>query len=76
VLKALGNNPKLPYFAVLSQGFPRLVTVSKDNLTESHEIKELPLGIHSRVVLNDDAAVVPDLLSLELLIDKALNQAA
>jgi chemosensory pili system protein ChpC len=76
VLKALGNNPKLPYFAVLSQGFPRLVTVSKDNLAESHEIKELPLGIHSRVVLNDDAAVVPDLLSLELLIDKALNQAA
>ena len=28
VLKALGGNPKLPYFAVLSQGFPRLVTVS------------------------------------------------
>lgn len=76
VLKALGGNPKLPYFAVLSQGFPRLVTVSKENLAESHDIKELPLGIHAKVVLNDDAAVVPDLLSLELLIDKALTQAA
>lgn len=76
VLKALGGNPKLPFFAVLSQGFPRLVTVSKSALQEAHDIKELPLGIHSKVVLNDDAAVVPDLLSLELLIDKALNQAA
>jgi len=76
VLKALGGNPKLPYFAVLSQGFPRLVTVARSALAEAHDIKELPLGIHSRVTLNDDAAVVPDLLSLELLIDKALNQAA
>jgi len=76
VLKALGGNPKLPYFAVLSQGFPRLVTVPRAALAESHDIKELPLGIHSKVVLNDDAAVVPDLVSLELLIDKALNQAA
>ena len=76
VLKALGGNPKLPFFAVLSQGFPRLVTVSQAALAESHDIKELPLGIHSRVVLNDDPAVVPDLLSIELLIDKALAQAA
>ncbi|MFT3805851.1 chemotaxis protein CheW [Arenimonas sp.] len=76
VLKALGGNPKLPYFAVLSQGFPRLVTVSRAALAESHDIKELPLGIHSKVVLNDDPAIVPDLVSLELLIDKALNQAA
>ena len=76
VLKALGGNPKLPYFAVLSQGFPRLVTVARSALAEAHDIKDLPLGIHSRVTLNDDAAVVPDLLSLELLIDKALNQAA
>jgi len=76
VLKALGGNPKLPYFAVLSQGFPRLVTVARSALAEAHDMKDLPLGIHSRVTLNDDAAVVPDLLSLELLIDKALNQSA
>jgi len=76
VLKALGGNPKLPFFAVLSQGFPRLVTVSRDALSETHDIKEMPLGVHSRVVLNDDPAVVPDLTSIELLIDKALSQAA
>ena len=76
VLKALGGNPKLPYFAVLSQGFPRLVTVSTTALAESHSIKELPIGIHSLVTLNGDPAAVPDLMSLELLIDKALNKAA
>jgi chemosensory pili system protein ChpC len=76
VLKALGGNPKLPYFAMLSQGFPRLVTVSRAALAEAHAIEELPVGIHSMVMLNDDAAAVPDLLSLEALIDKALREAA
>ena len=76
VLKALGGNPKLPYFAMLSQGFPRLVTVAHSALAESHSIKELPIGIHSMVTLNDDAAAVPNLMSLELLIERALSQAA
>jgi chemosensory pili system protein ChpC len=75
VLKALGGNAKLPFFAVLSQGFPRLVTVSTTTLVQSHDMKDLPLGVHSRVTLNDDPAAVPDLLSIELLIQKALDQA-
>ena len=75
VLKALGGNPKLPYFAVLSQGFPRLVTVSPAALAETARDK-LPAGIHSMVTINDDAAAVPDLLGLERLIDEALRQAA
>ena len=75
VLKALGGNPKLPYFAVLSQGFPRLVTVPQSALAESNQ-RDLPVGIHSMVSLNDDAAAVPDLLGLETLIEQALAQAA
>lgn len=75
VLKALGGNPKLPYFAVLSQGFPRLVTVAHSALSESGQ-KDLPVGIHSMVMLNDDAAAVPDLAGLETLIEQALSQAA
>ena len=76
VLKALGGNPKLPFFAVLSQGFPRLVTVSTTTLVQSHDMKDLPLGVHSRVLLNDDPASVPDLMSLELLIQKAMGDLA
>jgi chemosensory pili system protein ChpC len=75
VLKALGGNPKLPYFAVLSQGFPRLVTVAQSALAETSR-DNLPAGIHSMVMLNDDAAAVPDLVGLERLIDEALSQPA
>jgi chemosensory pili system protein ChpC len=75
VLKALGGNPKLPYFAVLSQGFPRLVTVAHSALAQTSE-GEQAAGIHSTVRLNDDDASVPDLLGLEVLIQQALDQAA
>ena len=74
VLKALGGDAKAPYFAILTQGFPRLVTVSPDRL--QHEADEhLPHGVHARVWLNEDEAFVPDLEAIELLIAGALNQA-
>lgn len=73
VLKALGGDAKSPYFAILTQGFPRLVTVSPDRL--QHESDEhLPRGVHARVWLNEDEAFVPDLEAIELLIAGALNQ--
>ena len=71
VLKALGGNPKLPYFAVLSQGFPRLVTVSRSALSDLGEGGDIG-EIGSRVMLNDDAAVVPDLAAIEAQITAAL----
>lgn len=72
VLKALGGNPKLPYFAMLTQGFPRLVTVAADTLVvEAHE-GELPPGVLTPVMLRDDPAVVPDLAQIEALIAQAI----
>jgi chemosensory pili system protein ChpC len=76
VLKALGGNPTRPYFALLTQGFPRLVTVSDTALVEQHDVAELPLGALSRVMLNDDAAVVPDLASIEMMLADALQRSA
>ena len=77
VLKALGGNPKLPYFAVLSQGFPRLVTVSEAALvTEQSERSLLPNGVHARVMLNEDDALVPDLELVERMIGESLQRAA
>ena len=76
VLKALGGNPKLPFFAVLTQGFPRLVTVSHDSLTESAvEGDEQPPGVLIPVILRDDPAVVPDLAQIEQRISDALAAA-
>jgi chemosensory pili system protein ChpC len=76
VLKALSGNAKAPYFAILTQGFPRLVTVSQAGLLSDPESTELPLGVQARVQLNEDTAFVPDLVAVESLITQALAQAA
>jgi chemosensory pili system protein ChpC len=80
VLKALGGNPKLPYFAMLTQGFPRLVTVQADALmldgASDTEPGDLRAGVLAPVMLRDDPAVIPDLAQIETLIAEALEQAA
>jgi chemosensory pili system protein ChpC len=80
VLKALGGNPKIPYFAMLTQGFPRLVTVAADALlidTDAElDIGGLRPGVLNPVLLRDDPAVIPDLAQIESLIADALANAA
>ncbi len=76
VLRALGGNPRAPYFALLTQGFPRLVTVSRDALVTVEDQNALPNGVLGRVLLNEDAAFLPDLESIEQQIGVALAQAA
>ena len=69
VLKALGGDPKAPFFAVLTQGFPRLVTVSAAALVTGEAGDDgLPAGVQARVVLNEDEALVPDLEQIERLV--------
>lgn len=72
VLKALGGNPRHSYFAMLTQGFPRLVTVSTNALErdETAEIGDLAEdvpaeGVLMRVKLHDEQAVIPDLAAIE-----------
>ena len=76
VLKALGGNPKAPYFAVLTQGFPRLVTVPRDELLQHDDGEPLPDGVLARVTLREDSALVPDLARIEARIQEGLQQAA
>ena len=65
VLKTLGGDARLPYFAMLTQGFPRLVTVPREELLPQDDGEPLPDGVLARVRLNEDDALVPDLASLE-----------
>jgi len=78
VLKALGGDSKAPYFAILTQGFPRLVTVSQDTVVaDAHDEDEaLPNGVQGRVLLNEDPALLPDLERVESMILDALREAA
>ena len=78
VLKALGGDAHLPYVALLTKGFPRLVTVSHDALVadagegDAEGAAELPLGVLMRVLLNDEQALLPDVDAIEGAIREAL----
>lgn len=74
VLKALGANPRMPFFALLTQGFPRLTTVSREVLLESGGM-ELRPGVLMDVLLRDDAAAIPDLAAIEAQLIDALTVA-
>jgi chemosensory pili system protein ChpC len=76
VLKALGGDARAPYFAILTQGFPRLVTVAATALVQDDDGAELPPGVQARVHLNEDAALLPDLEGIERRINEALAEAA
>ena len=76
VLKNLGGDAKRPFFALLTQGFPRLVTVTEGVLATEAGGADLPAGVLARVRLNEDDAVVPDLAALEDSIGDALDAAA
>jgi chemosensory pili system protein ChpC len=79
VLKALGGDSRLPYVALLTKGFPRLVTVSRDALVPdagesdvNGGVAALPVGVLMRVLLNDEPALLPDVDAVEYAIREVL----
>ncbi|HTA65341.1 MAG TPA: chemotaxis protein CheW [Xanthomonadaceae bacterium] len=76
VLKGVGNHAKMPYFAVLTQGFPRLITIADNELTEtSARDAALPDGIYLEANFHGDECVVPDLANIEAQIAGVLQHA-
>lgn len=75
VLKALNGNPRLAYFALLTQGFPRLVTVSRSALAADQDMHRPTVAL-AGVTLNEDQALIPDLDAVAGAIGDALASAA
>lgn len=65
VFKALGDNPALPFIAMVTQGFPRLTTLNAELIIPTHDGTELPPGVKARVLVRDDVAVIPDMEWIE-----------
>ena len=76
VLKSLGGSEAMPYFALLTQSFPRLISVPRDGLLADATEEELPPGVQMRVLLGDEAALLPDLAAIEAMIGDALAAVA
>ena len=73
VLKALSGNPKMPFFAMLSQGFPRLTTITPDLLIPTGDQHEHPIGVQAQVLVRDDQAFIPDIGKVEAMIAQAMG---
>ena len=77
VLKSLGGDPRAPFFALLTRGFPRLVTVSRERLVlDADEQSGLPEVVSAKVTLNEDEAWIPDLAKIEAAVAEALHVTA
>lgn len=74
VLKTLGGDARLPFFALLTEGFPRLVTISEAHLLDESDGDgdALPFAVRARVRLNDDVALIPDIDVIEQSVREAL----
>lgn len=76
VLKALGGDAAMPYVALLTPSFPRLVSVPRDGLLADASEELLPEGVLVRVLIGDEVALLPDLDKVEAMVGEALKQAA
>jgi len=68
VLNALGGNPELSFFAIVTQRLPQLSLIDETRIAAiEHEIEKTPL-ILSRVIINGEPAIIPNLDTLEAML--------
>jgi chemosensory pili system protein ChpC len=72
IIKALGGNPRMPFIAMLTQGFPRLTALSPDVVVSDASEEALPEGISAQVMVRDDQAYIPDLALIEARVSEVL----
>lgn len=76
VVKALDNPQKMPYVGMLTQGFPRLTTISPDILVPNLDFTAERPGVLVNLMVRDDQVVIPDMHAIESSITEALAAAA
>jgi chemosensory pili system protein ChpC len=72
VLKALKNRPGLPYFSVVAQGIPRLLSVHPDAIEDLNEPMDDAPAVRMPVLAHGEPAFIPDMDFMEDEIHKAM----
>jgi chemosensory pili system protein ChpC len=62
ILKALSGDLKMPYYAILTQGFPRLVNIESNQILDD---KESSAEMYFSAYLDNDPITVPKLDKVE-----------
>ena len=65
VPKTHGGDPRLPFVAIVTQGFPRLTTLNSELIIPTHDGTSLPPGVRAHVLVRDDVAIIPDIEWIE-----------
>ncbi len=60
ITKTLIDIERMPYIAILAQGFPRLTTITEDSVTEI-EMDSKPIGVAGKLSIDNDEVIIPDL---------------
>ncbi|MBT8048040.1 MAG: chemotaxis protein CheW [Xanthomonadales bacterium] len=70
ILKSLSDSARLPYLGLLLADLPRPTTIKESTLVETGDEKK-SLGVFSRVTIEDQQAIIPDLDRLTHLVTHA-----
>ncbi|MBS0516658.1 MAG: chemotaxis protein CheW [Proteobacteria bacterium] len=73
VLKTLDGRDELPYFGLISQGLPRLTTITPELLVRTDDGQQLAAGTSAHVLVRSDQAIIPDLNWIEAKVAQALG---
>jgi chemosensory pili system protein ChpC len=70
IIKTLGESTQVNYLGLLIQGLPKLKTVTAETLTETQS-DELPDALFSKVSIDEQEAVIPELGALTQIVEQA-----
>ena len=73
VINAVDSAAGVPYFAIVTQGIPRLLQVGADTLNVIDETGDDNKAIACHVVYDGDVAVIPDMDEIEAMIKAAFK---
>lgn len=70
IIKSLADATRVPYLGILLSDLPRMLNVNESDLTQTGDDKK-SLGVFSRITLEEQSAIVPDLDRLTHLVTHA-----
>lgn len=73
IINAIGNAAGVPFFAIVTQGIPRLLQISGDTLDVIEESGDNNKAAACHVVLEGDVAVIPDMDVVEAMLEEAFG---